>query len=180
MHDYTHIHVHTCTQKDSLSHTGPTCQIRAPFILQYIQLLCDSPRQRAAILLKAIVNHLWQRERAKDVDLHIHTSLVRTVGRVEFLCTTWQWWIQFFSSQRSATGIYDAWSQCIFSPRNTRHSFCLLALSLFLYVQTHSQTNIHQHTCPQFPRDTSHPAVFESLFHLISSNRQRCGSGAGW
>lgn len=83
----------------------------------------------------------------------------------------------FFSSLRSATGIYDAWSQCIFSPGNTRHSFCLLAPSLFLYVQTHSHTNIHAHN---FPGIHHILLSLKVLFHLISSNRQRCGSGAGW
>lgn len=80
---------------------------------------------------------------------------------------------QVFSSQRFATSIYDAWSQCIFTPGKTRHSFCLLVLPLFVYVLfflSGTFTNTHQQTRAQFPRDTSRPAVLKSLFHLISSN----------
>lgn len=125
-HTQTHARAHTHTQipwdkqPPSLSQTWPTSQISAPFILQYIELLCASPRQRPAILLKAGVNHLWQRGEAKDEDLHIHTSLLRTVGRVEFLCLTRQWWINFFFPLLLlSSGICDARNKHIFSSGNT-------------------------------------------------------------
>lgn len=167
---------HTRTHTPSLSHTWPTSQIRAPFILQYIELLCDSPRQRAAILLKAIVNHLWQRERAKDEDLHIHTSLVRTVGRLEFLCTTWQWWIKFFTLSVLPPYLWRMKPMHFQSSKYT--SFFLSVGPVPLCLCTFFVRHIHKHT--QFPRDTSFPAVLKSLFYLISSNRQTYRSGAGW
>lgn len=89
---------------------------------------------------------------------------------------------QVFSSQHFATSIYDAWSQCIFSPGNITSFFlCLgpvpLCLCTFFVRHIHKHTPTNTHTISQ-GYITS--CCLKSLFHLISSNRQTCGSGAGW
>ncbi len=172
------MHGHTRTQTDrqtpSLSHTWPTSQIRAPFILQYIELLCDSPRQQAAISLKAVVNHLWQRETAKDRDLHIHTSLVWTVGRVELLCLTRQWWINIFPLRTvppvSLTHETDTFSLLEIHVLSLFLSLAPVPLFSVLLCLTYIHTHRHTHTISQ-GYSTSR-CLKKSLFHLISSNRQ--------
>lgn len=163
MHGYTHTWTHR--QTPSLSHTWPTSQIRAPFILQYIELLCDSPRQRAAILLKAVVNHLWQRETAKDEDLHIHTSLVWTVGRVEFLCLTRQWWINFFPLRVvppvSLTHETDTFSLLEIHVVSLFLSLAPVPLSLCTFL-----SDTHKHTEKCTP---THTQNFPGIQHVLLS-----------
>lgn len=159
------------------SHTWPTSQIRAPFILKYIELLCDSPRQRAAIPLKAVVNHLWQRETAKDRDLHIHTSLGWTVERVEFLCLTHQWWINILPLPAlplvSLMHKSDTFSLREIHVLSLFFVFC--PLSLFFLCTSLSLT--HTHDISQGYSTSC--CCKKSLFHLISSNRQTWAPRAG-
>ena len=175
---HTHTHTHTDRQTPSLSPTWPTSQIRAPFILKYIELLCDSPRQRAAIPLKAALNHLWQRETAKRQgfthpyipgldsgkggvplsNMAVMDQHFPSLPALPLVSLTHKHFFFFFS-----------WKYMFC------HCFCFLPQSLSFFPPYFCLTGTHNIS----QRYGTSCCCRKNLFHLISSNRQTWAPQAG-